>query len=150
LPAAPSIRFRIDFAENSNIGPGKIGLLEGIQTAGSLSAAARNLGLSYRRAWLLLDSLNESFDQPVTINTTGGPGGGGVVVTEFGLSLIRRYRELESEIAVIAQRCLGDILPRTATRSGPSKRVIKRVSLVKKRRKSAVGARQLSNNQTRR
>jgi molybdate transport system regulatory protein len=134
LAATPSIRFRIDFAENSNIGPGKISLLEGIHSAGSLSAAARNLGLSYRRAWLLLDSLNESFDQIVTINTTGGSGGGGVVVTEFGLSLIRRYRELEREIGAIAQRCLGDILPKPATRAGPAKRVIKRMSLARKRK----------------
>jgi molybdate transport system regulatory protein len=134
LPTTPSIRFRIDFAENSNIGPGKISLLEGIHSAGSLSAAARNLGISYRRAWLLLDSLNESFDQLVTINTTGGAGGGGVVVTEFGLSLIRRYRELEREIGAIAQKCLGDILPKSATREGSSKRVVKRVSLTKKRR----------------
>jgi molybdate transport system regulatory protein len=134
LPTTPSIRFRIDFAENSNIGPGKISLLEGIHSAGSLSAAARNLGLSYRRAWLLLDSLNESFDLVVTINTTGGPGGGGVVVTEFGLSLIRCYRQLEGEIGAIAQRCLGDILPKSATRSDPTKRVVKRVSLARKRR----------------
>jgi molybdate transport system regulatory protein len=135
LATTPIIRFRIDFAEDSNIGPGKIGLLEGIHSAGSLSAAARNLGLSYRRAWLLLDSLNGSFDQLVSINTTGGPGGGGVVVTEFGLSLILRYRELESEIGAIAQRCLRDILPKSAARGGPSKRIIKRVSLARKRRK---------------
>ena len=56
---APSIRFRIDFAENLNLGPGKIALLEAIGIHGSLSTAAASIGLSYRRAWLLLDSLKE-------------------------------------------------------------------------------------------
>jgi molybdate transport system regulatory protein len=136
LPLTPSIRFRIDFAEDSNIGPGKIALLEAILSSGSLSEAARGMKVSYRRAWLLLDSLNKSFDKPVSINTAGGTGGGGVVVTEFGVSLIRRYRELESEISAIAQRCLGDILPKAARRTGVTKPAIKRKSLAKRRRRS--------------
>jgi molybdate transport system regulatory protein len=136
LPLTPSIRFRIDFAEDSNIGPGKIALLEAILSSGSLSEAARGMKLSYRRAWLLLDSLNKSFDKPVSINTAGGTGGGGVVVTEFGVSLIQRYRELESEISAIAHRCLGDILPKAARRAGVTKPAIKRKSLVKRRRRS--------------
>jgi molybdate transport system regulatory protein len=136
LPLTPSIRFRIDFAQDSNIGPGKIALLEAILNSGSLSEAARGMKLSYRRAWLLLDSLNKSFDKPVSINTAGGAGGGGVVVTEFGVSLIRRYRDLESEISAIAQRCLGDILPKAARRTGVNKPVLKRKSLAKSRRRS--------------
>ena len=59
MKQAPLIRFRIDFAENSNLGPGKIALLEGIRTFGSVSEAARRMGISYRRAWLLLDSVNK-------------------------------------------------------------------------------------------
>ena len=69
MKQAPLIRFRIDFAENSNLGPGKIALLEGIRTYGSMSEAARRMGISYRRAWLLLDSLNKSFNLPATVNS---------------------------------------------------------------------------------
>jgi len=78
MKPGPLIRFRIDFADNSNLGPGKIASLEEIKRCGSLSEAARRIGLSYRRAWLLLDSLDNSFDVPATINSTGGRGGGGV------------------------------------------------------------------------
>ena len=58
------IRFRIDFAAHCNVGPGKIELLEEIARSGSLSQAARRMGISYRRAWMLLDSLNSGFNQP--------------------------------------------------------------------------------------
>jgi molybdate transport system regulatory protein len=81
MKSAPLNRFRIDFAENSNIGPGKIALLESIQTHGSVSAAARAMKLSYRRAWLLLESLNRAFSDPVSVNSVGGIGGGGVQIT---------------------------------------------------------------------
>jgi molybdenum-dependent DNA-binding transcriptional regulator ModE len=64
---APSIRFRIDFAENLNLGPGKIALLEAIGSHGSSTTAAASLGLSYRRAWLLLDSLNKTFAEITAI-----------------------------------------------------------------------------------
>ncbi len=129
----PSIRFRIDFSENSNIGPGKIGLLEAVRDRGSVSEAARSLGLSYRRAWLLLDSLNRSFDQPVTVNSVGGRGGGGAKITPFGSMLVAHYRELESEISVIGARHLKDILPRVV-RSVPVDSALKRTPLTKSRR----------------
>ena len=102
--AAPVVRFRIDFAEHSSIGPGKICLLEAIRDSGSLSQAARNLGMSYRRAWLLVESLNQSFREPVTVATTGGKDGGGMLVTEFGDALIKSYRELERDIPSQAVR----------------------------------------------
>jgi molybdate transport system regulatory protein len=118
------IRFRIDFAENSNIGPGKIALLESVQTHGSVSAAARVLGLSYRRAWLLLDSLNQSFTEPVSVNTVGGLNGGGVRITPFGELLIRRYREVERRFSEIGNECLKDIQTRIkAPRAAKTKRV---------------------------
>src|SRR5208283_618116 len=88
----PVIRFRIDFAENSSVGPGKIDLLEAIRDSGSLSQAARDLGMSYRRAWLLIDSFKKAFREPVTSATTGGKRGGGVRLTEFGRTLIDSYR----------------------------------------------------------
>jgi molybdate transport system regulatory protein len=107
----PIVRFRIDFATGSYVGPGKIELLEAVRESGSLSQAARNIGMSYRRAWLLLESINASFREPATLASTGGKGGGGVTVTHFGLALIGRYRELEQDIATLASRRLQDIIP---------------------------------------
>jgi len=103
----PAIRFRIDFTANVNVGPGKIALLEAIKSTGSISDAARSLGMSYRRAWLLVNSLKEGFSEPVTVSSTGGKGGGGANVTPFGLSLIKQFRQLEREIARLgAQRLI--------------------------------------------
>ena len=107
----PVVRFRIDFARGSYVGPGKIELLEAVRDCGSLSQAARNIGMSYRRAWLLLESINASFREPATLASTGGKGGGGVTLTRFGLALIARYRELEQDIATLASRRLQDIIP---------------------------------------
>jgi len=104
-----SIRYRIDFGESCAIGPGKIALLEAIDRSGSLSQAARELGMSYRRAWLLLDSLNSSFRQPVTEMMTGGKGGGGAVLTPFGTSLIEAYRAVEAAIASTAEKSFRTI-----------------------------------------
>lgn len=110
----PAIRFRIDFAANNNLGPGKIALLEAVQAAGSISDAARALKMSYRRAWLLISSLNAAFDEPVTVAVTGGKGGGGARVTPFGSNLIAVYRELETEIGQLARQRLGAIVAHVA------------------------------------
>jgi molybdate transport system regulatory protein len=112
---APSIRFRIDFAENLNLGPGKIALLEAIGDHGSLSTAAASLGLSYRRAWLLLDSLNMTFNKPVTHSNAGGKNGGGSSITEFGRLLVKQYRSLENEITHLGGRHLKEVLPYVAS-----------------------------------
>jgi molybdate transport system regulatory protein len=89
------IRLRIDFSPTASIGPGKIVLLEQIARTGSLSQAARELGMSYRRAWQLLDDLNHSFNEPVATASVGGAGGGGMQVTTFGAELIAAYRDVE-------------------------------------------------------
>jgi molybdate transport system regulatory protein len=115
---APVIRFRIDFASNCNVGPGKIDLLEAIHRTGSLSQAARDLHMSYRRAWLLIDSLKSSFQESVTVAATGGKGGGGVTLTRFGKRLIRSYRALEHDIAMLAARRLRDVSPAARARAG--------------------------------
>ena len=113
---SPVIRFRIDFANDSFVGPGKIALLEAIGRCGSLSQAARNLGMSYRRAWLLIDSLRVAFRKPVTVATTGGKGGGGVMLTEFGEGLIACYRALERDIAALAPGRLRSLTAAAAPR----------------------------------
>ena len=134
MKQASLIRFRIDFTENSNLGPGKIALLEGIRTYRSVSEAARRIKISYRRAWLLLDSLNKSFDMPATVNSVGGRGGGGAEITPFGLLLIERYREVERKLNDVAGECLKEIRARVARSTATSAR---KVSLSKKRRKGA-------------
>ena len=132
MKQASLIRFRIDFTENSNLGPGKIALLEGIRTYRSVSEAARQMNISYRRAWLLLDSLNKSFDVPATVNSVGGRGGGGAKITPFGLLLIESYREVERKLNDVADECLEEIRARVTRSTATSAR---KVSVSKKRRK---------------
>lgn len=101
---APAVRFRVDFGRDGAVGPGKVALLEHIATGGSLSQAARELGMSYRRAWQLLESLNSSFRDPVALTAKGGRGGGGARLTPFGRLLIRVYRQFDVEIQKRAAR----------------------------------------------
>ena len=89
-------------------GAGKIELLEGIARTGSLSQAAREMRMSYRRAWLLLEDMNVSFDHPVAHASVGGRGGGGVVLTPFGSRLVAGYRQLESGLQPLADAHLED------------------------------------------
>jgi molybdate transport system regulatory protein len=88
------LKIRIPYGDESAIGPGKADLLEAIQRTGSISAAARDMGMSYRRAWDLVDTMNRCFVQPLVVTATGGSHGGGAQVTEFGFEVLRRYREL--------------------------------------------------------
>ena len=105
----PTVRFRVDFATFCCVGPGKIALLETIDRTGSLSQAARDLGMSYRRAWQLLSSLNTSFREPVVVTATGGRGGGGARITPFGRELINRYRAFEADAQARAARAFKRI-----------------------------------------
>lgn len=100
----PTVRFRIDFSEQESIGPGKIALLEHIAQSGSLSQAARDLGMSYRRAWQLLDSMNCGSLGKVAISSKGGRGGGGARLTPFGEKLIRTFRAFEKDVQAHAAR----------------------------------------------
>lgn len=79
------------------IGPGKAHLLEAIEAGGSISAAARAMGMSYRRAWDLVATMNESFARPVVDTATGGAHGGGARLTPFGADVLRRYRAMEQK-----------------------------------------------------
>jgi len=77
------------------MGPGKADLLRAIDETGSISAAARKMEMSYRRAWLLVDTMNQAFKSPVVITLTGGKAGGGAAVTKFGKEVLQRYSEME-------------------------------------------------------
>lgn len=93
------LRIRIDFPDRPSLGPGKIRLLETIGEAGSISAAARAMEMSYRRAWLLVEELNGMFAEPLVATQLGGARGGGAVVTDAGRKVVAHYRELEEEAA---------------------------------------------------
>ena len=92
------LTIRVDLSSGS-IGPGKIRLLELVGESGSISAAGRSMKMSYRRAWLLIDSVNRSFRSPVVETQLGGTHGGGAVLTDFGHDLIARYRSIERAAA---------------------------------------------------
>ena len=108
--SSPGIRFRLDFHDRCSVGIGKITLLEAIARTGSLSQAARVIGMSYRRAWLLIDSMNAEFDTPVISATVGGSGGGGAQLTSFGRELIQAYRNLEARIAPLAREHMSGVV----------------------------------------
>lgn len=115
---SPGIRFRIDFHDRCSVGIGKITLLEAIARTGSLSQAARDIGMSYRRAWLLIDSMNTDFDTPVISATIGGSGGGGARLTSFGRELVRAYRKLEARLASLTAQHMSAIAGHVARSHG--------------------------------
>ena len=92
---ATRLTIRIDFANGTALGPGKVRLLELIGETGSIRKAAAGMKMSYRRAWLLLKSLGEMFDDPLVATATGGKEGGGARLTARGNDVVRRYRALE-------------------------------------------------------
>lgn len=101
------LSIRIDFGPGQRLGPGKIALLEKIGEAGSIAAGGRMLGMSYRRAWLLIDEINTIFGQPVVTAKTGGAKGGGAELTPLGRMLITRYRAIEKSATAAAARQLA-------------------------------------------
>jgi molybdate transport system regulatory protein len=104
----PVVRFRlrINSGDVIAIGPGKVELIEAIGATGSITEAAKSLGMSYRRAWLLLEELNTMLRQPAVASVKGGVRGGGSELTEVGMQLIELYRQIE---ATAARACAGDL-----------------------------------------
>jgi molybdate transport system regulatory protein len=99
------IRFFLKLSPDTRIGLGKIQLLEAVENAGSISAAARALGMTYRRAWELLHHMNEAFGQPVVSGHAGNAGG--AELTDLGRDLIVRYRRIEAGLRTLAAADLG-------------------------------------------
>ncbi len=104
----PVVRFRmrITLGDVISVGPGKIALLEAIQQTRSITAAAKSLEMSYRRAWILVDELNASLKQPAVRSATGGERGGGSELTEVGEKLIDLYRRIETRAS---ESCAAEI-----------------------------------------
>jgi molybdate transport system regulatory protein len=111
-PAPAQLSLRIDLPQG-RIGPGKIALLEAIGREGSISAAGRALGMSYKRAWDLVDALNQLVGKPVVSASPGGAGGGGATLTEAGQSLVDDYRAIEEAAHAAAAARLSALAKRT-------------------------------------
>lgn len=98
------LRLRLVFANDIRLGPGKADLLEAIDRTGSISAAGRALGMSYRRAWMLVDEINRLFDKPAVSSNVGGAHGGGAQLTDFGRELVVAWRRVEARVeAIVAE-----------------------------------------------
>ncbi|MDO7173303.1 winged helix-turn-helix domain-containing protein [Mariniflexile sp. AS56] len=102
-------RIWIECNEHVLLGEGRVQLLKAIDETGSLSKAAKSLNLSYKKAWTLLDSVNKSAKKPVTINSTGGKGGGGAELTEYGKSLVQVFDEINQNCWKFLDKQLAQI-----------------------------------------
>lgn len=121
--AAPAagVSLRIDLP-TGRVGPGKIALLEAIAREGSISAAGRSLGMSYRRAWDLVDALNRLLGSPAVTTATGGAGGGGAALTPAGRALMDDYRAIETAARVASAGRLRTLSKRVGLGSEPPPR----------------------------
>jgi molybdate transport system regulatory protein len=107
MPTRLTIRF--DFDQGRRLGPGKIALLESIDATGSISAAARAHAMSYRRAWLLVEELNQIFREALVTARPGGAGGGGAALTPAGRRVVALYREAERKMRAAAAKEIAGI-----------------------------------------
>jgi molybdate transport system regulatory protein len=110
-PTPPGLRIRLVLGRNTMIGPGKADLLEGIRDTGSIAAAGRRMGMSYKRAWTLVESMNSSYRTPLVETARGGKTHGGATLTPLGAEVLAAYRRLaakadaaaEPEVAVLRE-----------------------------------------------
>jgi molybdate transport system regulatory protein len=113
-PRHAALTIRVDFGAHGYLGPGKVALMELISKHGSISAAGKEMGMSYRRAWLLVDEINSIFREPLVEKQMGGSGGGGARLTRLGRDVVGRYRAIEGAAATASAadlRALKGSLP---------------------------------------
>ena len=108
------VRLHIHLDGDHSLGPGKIELLEGVREHGSISAAARAMGMAYRHAWEMIDDLNQGFGRSVVETASGGKAGGGARLTAFGEELVRRFRAMEAATQRAIARDLRALVERSA------------------------------------
>ncbi len=122
--ARPIARFRLRVTAGDAIyvGPGKIALLEAIRDTRSITAAAKSLGMSYRRAWILVDEMNRALASAVVASATGGERGGGSALTPLGDELVRLYRRIEATAARACARDLERLLALAGPRASGARR----------------------------
>jgi molybdate transport system regulatory protein len=97
-------RLRILMGAAVALGPGKADLLDAVEQGGSISAAARAMGMSYRRAWILIEAMNRDFKEPLVETVAGGAGGGGARVTQAGHEALGRYRAMEEKATAAVKK----------------------------------------------
>jgi molybdate transport system regulatory protein len=101
------VKVRLLHDDEIAMGPGKADLLEAIAATGSISAAARSMNMSYRRAWLLVDVMNRTFRAPLVVGAAGGHQGGGAGVTDAGRAVLAQFRAMEAASVAAAEAYLG-------------------------------------------
>ena len=118
------IKVQLYCGDEIAVGPGKADLLEAIEREGSISAAGRALGMSYRRTWLLVDTMNRCWQEPLVQTAAGGSHGGGARVTPLGRAVLGHYRALQGRLdaasdddALTAMRCAMQPAPRKSSKS---------------------------------
>jgi molybdate transport system regulatory protein len=110
-------RLRVVLGPGVALGPGKADLLDAIAETGSISAAGRRMKMSYRRAWLLVEELNGSFQTALVAADKGGAHGGGARLTELGARVLRHFRSMERK----TQKAIAADLTALSTLAKPSK-----------------------------
>ena len=136
------LTLRVDLSSGRAVGPGKIHLLEQIHKSGSITQAGRDLGLSYRRAWLLIDDLNKSFRFPVIKAAQGGIGGGGTRLTPFGRNLVQLYHAIQAEALAATRKHRRELQAAVNTdKPGLRTSITRRLSNTAARRYAAARAR---------
>lgn len=93
----PEFFLRLYLGKGKMIGPGKAAMLEGIARTGSISAVGREMGMSYKRAWMLVEAMNEMFAEPLVSSVRGGAGGGGAALTPTGEEVLALFRQIEAQ-----------------------------------------------------
>lgn len=102
-------RLRVVIAPNVAVGPGKADLLQGVVETGSIAAAGRRLGMSYKRAWGLVEGMKEDFGAPLVTTSRGGSARGGAELTDLGRTVLDLYRRMEDQAAAATQRELAEL-----------------------------------------
>ena len=126
----PHLSIRVDFEPSgSALGPGMAQLLERVAAQGSIRSAAASMGMSYRKAWLLIQEMQDTFNGTVVTTEIGGSDGGGTKLTELGTNLLKTYRRIEARAARAAEADMetlaalvkANAAPRRSGRRKPSK-----------------------------
>lgn len=110
------IDLRVALDADTRIGPGKADLLEAVRETGSISAAGLRLGMSYKRAWYLIDTLNVAFREPLVLKAKGGRSGGGAHLSACGDAVLDGYRRMQAAATAATATEMADLIAMLATR----------------------------------
>ena len=116
----PHLSIRIDFEPTgSALGPGMAQLLEKVAGSGSIRSAAISMGMSYRKAWMLIQEMQDTFNGPVVTSEVGGNNGGGSKLTELGANLLKTYRRIEIRASRVAEADLENLAAMVKATAAP-------------------------------